>query len=248
MKGNKKYQKIMKNVKKYLICVDKSSIIIINFQKVGKNEVRTPLSKSKRKKCYVNVVDINNGVNKNDFSCREIKGVKKEVKNMDVLCAAKYLIGRFFEDSANGCFSVSRTKIEKLLTIAALVFMRDGETLFDALITVNACGTGIPKLSQELLPLVSNNIPTDEIPAGFKMMNPGIDDKISKLLNDVYKDFGAFEAVDLGKMLDEFKNEISDEDGAQKMISVNNAARYFGNREKVLLKNKIVKFVYNYVR
>ncbi len=190
-----------------------------------------------------------------------VKGVKKGIHMVNVIGAAKFIVQLYYKcDSRYKC---SRTKLEKLLTIASLTVMKNGDELFVDKITINQCGTGIPALSNKFLPdliggvededgnpisraMVCNSV---EAPSIYKIEETEkVDSKIEKLLEDVFINFGNYKAVELGKKLDEFKCELSVSSDLydRDIICSTKVHDFFVRNNESLGGNEIYSFIFNY--
>lgn len=184
---------------------------------------------------------------------------------VEILDAANYLIQLYYKTGEK--YQVTRTKIEKLLAIAALTEMRENRELFSEKIKINHCGVGYPKLIGFIPSDIidgtkeptDKTISTDDI---NESINPPIiyhsidsvqeNESIIDLLKSVFLSFGAQDALVLGKAFDAFKYDISsfDESLNYDCVSTEKATGYFQNliNSGNNFANEILRFICTYER
>lgn len=203
---------------------------------------------------------------KNDLLFEKLKILeevisKKRMNNqnsINVIDAAKYLIQFFYKSDEK--YHCTRTKIEKMLTIAFLAFIKNNRKLFSSKIYIARCGTYIPILSRFIFGDViegqvgENNTKIDKsialngnVPPLYSVESQ-ISGDIRNLLGDVFFAFGNYEPSHLGKLLDEFKMEIStedEEDPSKSIIDIDKAKSFFEGKG-CKIKNDIIAYIVDY--
>ena len=190
----------------------------------------------------------NKGENKN------IK-TKGTTKNMATLLdAANYIIQLYYK--ADEKYTCTKTKVEKILSIAQMTALYNNDKIFDDDISINPCGTGFPLLSRFLLSDIIigceeengtsidiNNL-KDEYPALY-----AIQDVLSlehkNLLKEVFSLFGNYKAKALGLLIDEFKMNICcDAVDGKKVIDQFSLIEYLNKNKNS--QNAIINFIVTY--
>ena len=186
---------------------------------------------------------------------------KKRMNNqnlINVIDAAKYLIQFFYKSGEK--YHCTKTKIEKMLTIAFLTFIKNDRKLFSSKIYIAECGTYIPLLSRFIFGNITegqipeNNLKIDKnvaldgnIPPLYSIETQ-VSEDIHNILADVFYAFGNYEPSHLGKLLDEFKMEISiedEEDPSKSIIDSEKAIKFF-NEKSYKKTNDIIDYIVNY--
>ena len=193
---------------------------------------------------------------------------KKEVinnKKMDnqylinVVDAANYLIQFYYRTREQ--YHCTKKKVEKMLTIAAMVYMKHNLNFFGAKIYLNHCGTYIPLLSRFIHgdivdgTVVENNAVIDR---NVDMTGPvpklyvtevDIEPREKDILLDIFINFGNYEPSALGKLLDEFKNEVALQDTdnpSEKIIDPKKVFDFFKSAQNNTNNNEIINYIANY--
>lgn len=197
---------------------------------------------------------------KDSFISGNVDVKRRKDKNMgNIGAAARYLIRLYFKTEPK--YQCSRTKIEKLLSIANYISIRQQDQMFNETMYVNQCGTGFPVVAWLFREDIMDGINDDSgiiIDPNFIDENaycPDIYDSDyplgdrEDLLKKVFLSFGACSAKHLGIEINGFVKEISitREDLPRPIIDYEKAAQFFENDE-VLEKysdNKIVSFILN---
>lgn len=141
--------------------------------------------------------------------------------NIDLIDIADYLISLFYK--TNKKYTTSRTKIGKLLSIVAFSGAKYGIKFFNEIIyKYGNSGTIIEELlhyEQQIYLVLddidcSNKILRNEINNNLKSRfdNNNLDVSIKELVIDVFLNFGAYSTLNLGKMINEFREEIYNDD------------------------------------
>lgn len=193
---------------------------------------------------------------------KKYKCVCKNKNMIDVLVAAKYLIQLYYKTEEQ--FRCTGTKIEKLLSIAAMIEMKHHDLLFADEIVINLCGTGIPVVSEftwdDIIDGKKNEDGNDilrelinedaYVPAMFNIDKDMISCNIKRMLEDLFFKFGNFSSKRLGVLLDEFKKEISmvSPVTGKEIIGFAEAYAYFNDLDKLKAHegNIIVNYIFNY--
>lgn len=191
---------------------------------------------------------------KNNFIDEQSSSQEEENKKMvKLLESAKFLIRLYYQTGEK--YNCVRPKIEKLLSIASFIKMKDGQAFFMEDIVLKNCGVGIPQLEvfliEEIIKKSPNNSRIDDeinfdidVPAVYQGQDD-IDEENKNLLIDIFREFGNFDSKLLGTEIDEFKNKIAD----GKKVSLEKAKAFF-NSESVLQEyatNGVLKYIVNYV-
>lgn len=184
------------------------------------------------------------------------------VYGADVVDAANYIIQLFYKTKPQ--YNCNRTKIEKLLAIADLVFMSQNETLFPEEIRINTCGVGVPILANYLL---SDIIDSNTIEDCNSISESQIDDAlhyppiyntrnelsefVKTLLKNVFLAFGNYSARKIGECFDDFKHLIATKkaNNGQEWAIINKEKAFdFLSKNDLInaYENDIIIFVRNY--
>ena len=185
---------------------------------------------------------------------------RKENKMSNVINLAKYMIQLFYKTDKK--YHCSRTKIEKLLSIAYVISAKNGYVLFGDKISVNHCGTGIPVLAGFILSdiiiadntnkRIEQNEIKDDIPyPKIYKENEDLSDEDKKIITDVFLRFGAYDTKKLGNEIDVFKNEISEidsEDSDLRILNFEKTATFFSNEQNNVSNSddSVVKYIFTY--
>lgn len=211
---------------------------------------------------------------KNVFFCSLESMQSKHIENdigyvcqnkqmINIVDAAKYLIQLYYK---TGCrYHCTRTKIEKMLSIANLVSLKYGEALFAEKNVVNPCGTGFPVLASFLFGDIvegredetCQDIHRELInesavyPPIYEIENYGlISRKVYQLLLDIFLKFGNYDAKTMGILCDMFKcNIATNEPGSDRKIVNNEAVKPFFDTcacDDRYKNNEIISFIVNY--
>lgn len=257
-KNFKKCKKFKKNSKNILRNKSKDIIILLSFS--GENgkllDFSVKFLDSLKPKQETNSSDFNTFGNVSPWE-NKIKGVYM----VNIFDAANYIVQLYYKTGDK--YYCSRTKVEKLLAIANLIAFRNDSKLFDEEILVNRCGVGIPVLATFLYSDIgtgtletNQHINQDEYsedekyPISFKLSSELFScDK--ELLFRVFMRFGAYNAWEIGKAFDEFKDMISEPnpDNEEHPIVCFDLANKFlndDNKYSSFLNNEIVEYVTNY--
>ncbi len=184
---------------------------------------------------------------------------------------SKSLIRKFLETKISDKYiECTRTKIGKLLVIVQMAYLKaTKEMAFNEPIYVDKCGATIPSLAalgipydiiEEVAPklfdsneeyYVSNSaldinvldIDETRVPRKYLDENSSVNEKLKQITNDVFLEFGGYESLELGRMIDEFKLDISDNNTLDmQSLSKYIEDNFFNNYEN----NKIINFIRNY--
>jgi hypothetical protein len=197
---------------------------------------------------------------KDSFISGNVNANRRKDKNMgNIGAAARYLIRLYFKTEPK--YQCSRTKIEKLLSIANYVSIRQQSQMFSETMCVNQCGTGFPEVAWLFREDIMEGINDD---SGVILNSNFIDENAyypdvyesdyplgdkEDLLKMVFLSFGACSAKYLGIEINGFVKEISKdtEDFPRPIIDYEKAARFFGNDELLekYSENKIISFILN---
>lgn len=211
---------------------------------------------------------------KNVFFCSLESMQSKHIKNntryvcqneqmINIVDAAKYLIQLYYK---TGCrYHCTRTKIEKMLSIANLVSLKSGEALFVEKNVVNPCGTGFPILASFLFGDIVEGredetcleIPKELVnesavyPPFYEIDNYSLSSRnVSQLLLDIFLKFGNYDAKTMGILCDAFKCSIAtNEPGSDRRIINNEAVKPFFDTcayDDKYKNNEIISFIVNY--
>ena len=165
--------------------------------------------------------------------------------------AARFLTTLFFKSKYE--YHCTLPKIEKMLAIADMIGMKNGEDVFVEKIYIKNCGVGFDQLgwpsdiinkrdrislttSEDDKPLNDVSfIDTDEfgnekkIPLIY-LYNTGLPESYCELLKKVFVNFANYRASTLGKQIDEFKSYLCVEDENEKgYIDANKLKDFFGS-------------------
>ena len=132
--------------------------------------------------------------------------------------SANYLIQLFYQTKKR--YSCTRTKVGKLLSIVAFVYAKSGKKLFDeAIFKYDNCGTSINELKvyidrdvyiqyqyeDDCQYINSEFLHHEDIIEKHKDID-SVDDTLKKVIEDVFRNFGAFSAYDLGQCINPIVN------------------------------------------
>lgn len=174
----------------------------------------------------------------------------------DIIASARYLIRLYFQTKIK--YQCSRSKIDKLLSIANFISIKEGNQMFDEIMSVNQCGTSFPMLAwiirEDIMDGINedfNMIDIDSIdengyyPEFYESDYP-IEDK-KDLLKNIFLRFGSTSTKELGLQINEFINEISSivEEGPRPIVDYEKVKEFFHNDEMLekYSDNKIISFI-----
>lgn len=189
----------------------------------------------------------------------------KDMDNIDIFDAAKYIVCLYYK--VDKPYTCSRTKIEKLLAIADLVFIKYSKRLFPKWpIYINSCGIGYRVLPTDSLLFPIDNIKTGnsctefsdkltinldnerDIPSMYAIDFPEGNER--KVLEEVFCRFGACTAKLIGSAIDEFKiyiqSDMVSDSGLKDKVDVEKATEFFTHDNGLLKTNAIAKFIAEY--
>lgn len=255
----------LKNIKKMLNNIEELCKMFSILERNGKDFVSIKVEKNAN--CVLIMLsnqDIISSTNLNDnlvdFTCMKTQESERIVKMVKVESAAKFLASLYFKTGRR--YTCTKTKIEKMLTIAWFIKLRNGEQLFINSVLVNNCGTGVSGLEEfeatvnmgtevEDGKRITDCICLEEtnVPEIYKEKSIGeIDNKIKKLLVDVFREFGNCKASDIGTTLDVFKDDISifSELYDRYILDFQKARNLFLDSNDKYEENKIMNFVIGY--
>lgn len=190
-------------------------------------------------------------------------------RNMSkVLGAANYLVQLFIK--CDGKYGCTKTKLEKLLCIANIKYMKDGKELFEENMCIRRCGIGISYdfptyllgdivISNESIKGELNdstNNPIDESCIKDILFNPQYNEFVDMLTNDdkeallkVFLAFGGYSSLEIGNALDDFKYELSESKEEGSSIIMKNCIEFFNDivnsDDAQYRNNEIVRFILN---
>lgn len=187
--------------------------------------------------------------------------VEEDMDNIDIFDAAKYMVCLYYK--ADKLYTCSRTKIEKLLAIADLIFIKHAKRLFPQLpIYINSCGIGYRVLSTNSFLFPIDNIISGECQKEFadnitiklnaEQVVPQIyeiefpEENARKVLEGVFCHFGAYTAKLIGSTIDDFKEQLQYDGSISDMVNIEKAKDFFSQGNEVLKTNNIAKFIAEY--
>lgn len=197
---------------------------------------------------------------------KEQEGKKKMTK---ILGAANYLIQIVIK--CDGKYGCTKTKLEKLLCIANIKYMKDGKKLFQQEMRIRRCGIGILYDFPTYL-LGDIVIPSDNINKEFNnnandpidkscinenvtynpQYNEYVDlltDEDKEILLKVFLSFGGYSSLEIGNMLDVFKYELSNGHDEESNIVMEKCKAFFNNiansDDTQYRNNEIIRFILN---
>lgn len=173
-----------------------------------------------------------------------------------IIASARYLIRLYFQTKIK--YQCSRSKIDKLLSIANFVSIKQGNQLFNETMSVNQCGTSFPIISwlirEDIMDGINDDFSTIDIdtidenafyPFFYESEYP-IED-IQELLKNVFLRFGSTSTKELGLQINEFVGEISTiVDGVPRpIIDYKKATQFFSDDKKLekYPENKIISYL-----
>lgn len=188
---------------------------------------------------------------------------KKGVHMTNILDAAKFIIQLYYKTGEK--YHCSRTKVEKLLSIANLIAFKNNTKLFEEEIWVNRCGVGIPVLSVFFFSdIVAGKVEEEskhielseinenvQIPTMYNLYSTiGFTER--ELLTNVFLRFGAYDALIIGQAFDEFKGEICVENKSNQEHPIVNFERSYDFFNDLLMKpkmrkNELIDYIINYL-
>ena len=167
------------------------------------NNLNDDLPKEKRVECIIHLL----GSMQGKHTESTIGYVCKNVQMINIVDAAKYLVQLYYKTGSR--YHCTRTKIEKLLSIASFVELSHDRDLFIDKNVINPCGTGYPVLANHFFGDIidgtekENNcaikgVCVDEhiqIPAIYEIDDcTPIPEYMCNLLSDVFFKFGNYGA------------------------------------------------------
>ena len=176
--------------------------------------------------------------------------------NGTIIPSARYLIRLYFQTKIK--YQCSRSKIDKLLSIANFISIKQGNQMFNETMSVNQCGTSFPMLTwifrEDIMDGINddfNIIDVNSIDENtyipFIYESEFLLENERDLLKNIFLRFGSTSAKDLGLQINEFIDEISTivEEASRPIIDYEKAKKFFQNDELLekYSENKIVKFI-----
>lgn len=185
-----------------------------------------------------------------------------DIKMVKILGAANYLVQLFVKCERK--YSCSKTKLEKLLSIANLKCIKNGNKLFDEkVIEIKDCGVGLSYnfptyLCGDIVLALLNDknnkatspkrqIPETDINNSIKH-NTQYDKDVNdlteedkKCLLNVFLEFGAYDSSILGSLLDEFKYELVNNQVDGEKINFKKCQSFFNRKSDT--NNEILKYI-----
>lgn len=261
----KKNEKSFKKVKKILKKIYKLCRISNILETDGKGFIS--IKAYKNANCVSIVLNIQDYItstslidDSSDLTYMKTQKMERKIKMVKVESAAKFLASLYFKTGKR--YTCTKTKIEKMLTIAWFIKLRNGEQLFINSVLINNCGTGVSGLEEFEATVLMGSEPENRkritdcicseetnVPEIYKEKSIGyIDDKIKKLLVDVFKEFGNWKAADIGIALDEFKDDVStfSELYDRYIVDFQKSRALFSDAIDKYEKNEIINFVIDY--
>lgn len=158
------------------------------------------------------VIEVVNGLSRNTLN--------KNNKMIGIIESAKYVIRLYFRTGSK--YTCSRTKVEKIVAIAAFTAYRQKKRLLIDNIYLKNCGVGFPQINTVFFSDIidgkedDNQYIYDKIDVSIPVLeryirNNDEDDlnpSVKELLETTFRTFGAFNSRTLGCAIDDFKNEI----------------------------------------
>lgn len=193
-------------------------------------------------------------MNRKTFFCDSIEQEKKETMQK-IVGAANFIIQHFIK--CDGTYSCSKTKLEKLLAIANLKFLKDGRQIFDNAILTRRCGVGIdiefPRYlcgdvvigtssveheSKIELDCFQPDLPYSSIYDTYVNI---LSNEEKDVLREVFFTFGGYKRETLGEWLNEFKEFLVDKPGVDEPISMEKCREFF--KYKPSIQNLIINYI-----
>lgn len=208
-------------------------------------------------------------VTKNRFTNQNGSYREECKKIMDAKNLANFLIQEYWKNRVDGLrIECTRTKIGKLLTIIQILSIKCRHQLaFKDTIAVETCGTSVPILSILWYPyniwelsvneLFDNSvffkrnakidtksvtIEDKPLPDLYKNISD-IDDSLKKIVKDVFLEFGAYDGYEIGKLINQFKADIS----LDSVVCEEKITAWLNNLDiQSETANNLVLFIHNY--
>ena len=173
-----------------------------------------------------------------------------------IIPSARYLIRLYFQTKIK--YQCSRSKIDKLLSIANFISIKQGNQMFNETMSVNQCGTSFPMLTwifrEDIMDGINDNFNIIDVNSidenayypefyeyEFLLGNE------RDLLKNIFLRFGSSSAKELGLQINEFIDEISTivEEAPRPIVDYEKAKDFFQNDEMLekYSENKIVEFI-----
>lgn len=166
--------------------------------------------------------------------------MRGDKEHMDVRDAARFLASLYFKVETD--YKCDKPKIEKLLSIAQIIRLGQNRFLFNADIYSKDCGLGVKEIAGSIFinvhtGIVNNGPIKDEIqnisnPPLYKLDHE-INEEDTVLLNNVFIQFGSYDSQRLGQYLNEFKNNILNDN----KVSASKVYSYFKEKNEDAFKN-----------
>lgn len=173
--------------------------------------------------------------------------------------AAKYMVQFYYFTEEK--YSCTNAKIEKLLSIASLIEMKFGNQLFIEAIYNKNCGIGFPQLGETLLADMTSGTYTCETRIN-DTINPNLscpayyitdiqlNENEKNLFTNVFREFGAYDSKKLGKVIDQFKDEILIFNNDNQMtVDFKKTQDFFNDKTKkeIYKNNRVFTYISNYI-
>ncbi len=261
----KKTKKMRKLIKKTLNFEEKEGIISISLYMDASDIVELNVVTPSLNSIYFKERHSMSNENNGQASPQEVKqkGERngKEMYNIEML--ANYVVQLFFRCEEK--YNCTNTKIEKILAISALAFMKNDETLFEEAIVKKNCGLGVAYLPLKFQGVIidgglegekkslnysclKNELP--EIPRYINDEENILDSKVKALLTKVFLQFGAYKSSDIGALLDSFKSEISivNKLYSEPIVDSDKVRAFFSDKHIINMykNNEVFEFILNY--
>lgn len=204
-----------------------------------------------KQKCHFDtLLVINNNKNYYNFEKFNLKNKEKTKKMTKFIGTANYIIQCFIKCTDD--YSCSKTKLEKLMVIADLKCMKNSQRLFNEIIVNKDCGLGFSyEFPRHLCgDIVIGQLESEEKKIDRQKLNvngvcnslyeAGINNLSSderQLLDSVFLEFGAYSRDQLGRLLNEFKNELLSEN----VVDLEKCVELFASEKN--FSNKIFAFI-----
>lgn len=181
---------------------------------------------------------------------------------VNVVDAANYIVQLFFKTEQK--YNCTQTKLEKLLSIANMICMKNNDILFDSEIIIKPCGVGISKMPIQFFgDIVIGSVEETDSPIEWCEIKESLlcplrytseeenklTDDEKRLLTDVFLQFGNCRALSLGLHIDAFKNKICTvgTDLNHSYVDASKVSVFFAHEDPDnYINNKVFLFIKNY--
>ena len=180
-------------------------------------------------------------------------GNKLTNESVRLFSAANYLIQLFYYTDKK--FTCTRTKLGKMLSVAAFIYAKQGKKLFkETIYKYNECGTAIKELQfydrdiyVQSQYFDDDDLERKEIALCYNLIIPEIyrnsylPKDVENILNNIFSTFASCSALKLGELINEILNEVLD-DTNRGIVDLSKFTSLNYNDRREFLLNYIARF------